>query len=89
MVVSTPELVSGGTYTVTAGEQTEEVTLTGMATNSNGIWGPGGGRPGRPDGFGNGDPGEMTPPDGAGPGGQPPAGDQGKEPGQLPDAYRP
>ena len=89
VVVSTPELVSGGTYTVTAGEQTEEVTLTGMATNSNGIWGPGGGRPGRPDGFGNGDPGEMTPPDGAGPGGQPPAGDQGKEPGQLPDAYRP
>ena len=89
VVVSTPELVSGGTYTVTAGEQTEEVTLTGMATNSNGIWGPGGGRPGRPEGVGNGDPGERTPPDGAGPGGQPPAGDQGKEPGQLPDAYRP
>ena len=85
MVVSTPELVSGGTYTVTAGEQTEEVTLTGMATN--------------PTGYGGREAGgqgglmalemvtqEMTPPDGAGPGGQPPAGDQGEEPGQLPDA---
>ena len=89
VVVSTPELVSGGTYTVKAGEQTEEITLTGMATNSGRAGEPGGGMPERPDGFGQGGPGEMTPPDEMMPGGQPPADNPGGRPDRPPDEYHP
>ncbi len=89
VVVSTPELVFGGTYTVKAGEQTEKITLTDMATNSGMAGKPGGGMPERPDGFGKGGPGEMTPPDEMMPGGQPPAGNPGGGSDRPPDEYHP
>lgn len=59
-VISTPALQLGNTYTVTAGTQTEQITLTGIATTS----GRTSGMPGRPDGnWGQDGPGAMTPPD--------------------------
>lgn len=69
IVVSTPQLKNGETYTVTAGQESLQVTLTQIATNSGGMGGgfgnKGGGFGGRGDGgrF----PGGMedTPPDGA------------------------
>lgn len=69
IMVSTPQLKNGETYTVTAGQKSLQVTLTQIATNSGGMGGgfgnKGGGFGGRGDGgrF----PGGMedTPPDGA------------------------
>ncbi|MFR1800540.1 MAG: carbohydrate-binding domain-containing protein [Faecalispora jeddahensis] len=78
-VISTPELQLGNTYTVTAGTQTEEITLTGITTTSGRI----SGMPGRPDGNSEQDrPGGITPPNM----GEPPAGwTPGDPPPEKPD----
>ena len=60
VVFTAPALTVGGTYTLTAGDQTAEVTLTDIATGSGGGFQQGGGMGGhggggqRPDGFGGG-----------------------------------
>lgn len=59
LVISTPELIAGECYTITAGEQTTKVTLTDIVTNS-------GGMIGAMEGFGD-RPGGMTPPNGVQP----------------------
>lgn len=64
VVVSAPGLVQGETYTVTAGEQSVEVTLTSVATNSGRMGGPGGNE--WPEGgFGGKGGAGMVPPDGS------------------------
>lgn len=56
VVVSSPSLVLGGTYTVTAGTQSQEVTLSSLIYGSSGMGGGmggiGGSRPGGKGGFG-------------------------------------
>lgn len=64
VVFSAPELTAGETYTLRAGEQQAEVTLTGVSTTSGNGGGFGGGRPGggRPGGRpAAGGPGRMPP----------------------------
>ena len=73
VVVSSPSLVLNGTYTVTAGTQTQTVTLTSL------IYGGGGMNPG---GQGGMDPGNM--PNGNRPGGRPNADGQAPN-GQAPN----
>lgn len=78
VVVSTPELRQGGTYTVTAGGETTSVTLDSLIYGSSGGMNGGGFTGGGPGGQ-NG----MTPPSGdpGGQGGQtPPSGDDGTPP---------
>ena len=76
VVVSTPALKQGGTYTVTMGGESTDVTLDSLIYGSGGMGGGMGGQPG----------GNMgTPPDGNGSsGGTPPDGNGGKggRPGQ-------
>ena len=58
IVVSSPELTEGNTYTVTAGNFSETITLTGNIYGSGGgFGGPGGGNPGGGRGGGPGFPG--------------------------------
>lgn len=85
VIVSTPALKQGGTYTVTMGSESTDVTLDSLIYGSGGMGGGmGGGNMGTPP-DGNG--GSMgTPPDGNGGGsmGTPPDGNNGKggRPGQ-------
>lgn len=75
VVVSTPSLTQGSTYTVTMGGQSTDVTLESLIYGSGGMGGGMGGQPG----------GNMgTPPDGTGGGnmGTPPDGGKGGRPGQ-------
>lgn len=82
VVVTAPGMVSGGTYTVEAGPDSQKITLSGLIYGSSGMGGPGGqggmGGPNGNGGFGGG----GTPPDGAGDMGTPPdgAGDMGDPP---------
>ena len=80
VVVTAPGMVSGGTYTVEAGSDSQEITLSGLIYGSSGMGGPGGqggmGDPNGNGGFGNG----GTPPDGAGDMGDPPDGGAGPTP---------
>lgn len=82
VVVTAPGMVSGGTYTVEAGSDSQKITLSGLIYGSSGMGGPGGqggmGGPNGNGGFGGG----GTPPDGAGDMGTPPdgAGDMGDPP---------
>lgn len=70
VVVSTPALTQGSTYTVTLGGQSTDVTLESLIYGSGGMGGMGGNMGTPPDGNG-GQPGSMgTPPDG-GKGGRP------------------
>ena len=82
VVVTAPGMVSGGTYTVEAGPDSQKITLSGLIYGSSGMGGPGGqGGMGGPNGNG-GYGGGGTPPDGAGDMGTPPdgAGDMGDPP---------
>lgn len=87
VVVSTPALKQGGTYTVTMGGESTDVTLDSLIYGSGGMGGGMGGQPGGnmgtpPDGNGG---GRGTPPDGNGGSmGTPPDGNSGKggRPGQ-------
>lgn len=73
VIVSTPALTQGGTYTVTMGGESTDVTLESLIYGSGGMGGQPGGNPGTPP-DGNG--GNMgTPPDGKG-------GGNGSRPGQ-------
>ena len=86
VIVSTPALKQGGTYTVTMGGESTDVTLDSLIYGSSGMGGGMGGQPGGtmgtpPDGTG----GSMgTPPDGNNGGnmGTPPDGGKGGRPGQ-------
>ena len=88
VIVSTPALKQGGTYTVTMGGESTDVTLESLIYGSGGMGGGIGGQPGGnmgtpPDGNGGGSMG--TPPDGNGGSmGTPPDGNSGKgsRPGQ-------
>ncbi len=73
VVVSCPEMVQGGTYTILAGDSEQTVTLESLIYgNGMGGFGGGGGRggwggPKNGDGFGDfGNPGGMEPPEGQG-----------------------
>lgn len=87
VIVSTPALKQGGTYTVTMGGESTDVTLESLIYGSGGMGGGMGGQPGGnmgtpPDGNGG---GRGTPPDGNGGSmGTPPDGNGGKggRPGQ-------
>lgn len=89
VIVSTPALKQGGTYTVTMGGQSTNVTLESLIYGSGGMGGGMGGQPGGnmgtpPDGTG----GSMsTPPDGNNGGsmGTPPDGNKGSNMGTPPD----
>lgn len=75
VVVSTPALKQGGTYTVTMGGESTDVTLDSLIYGSSGMGGGMGGQPGG---------GMGTPPDGNNGGsmGTPPDGGKGGRPGQ-------
>ena len=74
VVVSTPALTQGSTYTVTMGGQNTDVTLESLIYGTGGMSGGMGGQPG-----GN----KGTPPDGTGGSmGMPPDGGKGGRPGQ-------
>ena len=63
--MSTPALTQGGTYTVTMGGQSTDVTLESLIYGSGGMGGGMGGQPGQMPG-GSFDPGSApTPPSGA------------------------
>lgn len=85
VVVSTPALTQGSTYTVTMGGESTDVTLESLIYGSGGMGGGMGGQPGGnmgtpPDGNGR---GMGTPPDGnSGSMGTPPDGGKGGRPGQ-------
>lgn len=76
VVISTPGVVEGGTYTVTAGTQSQTVTMDGLIYGTGMGFGSMGGFPGgdRPSGF---DPGQQG---GGFPGGQQPSGDPPTKP---------
>ena len=73
--MSTPALTQGGTYTVTMGGQSTDVTLESLIYGSGGMGGGMGGQPGG---------GMGTPPDGNNGSnmGTPPGGGKGGRPGQ-------
>ena len=71
VVVTAPGMTTGGTYTVEAGSDSQEVTLTGLIYGTSGMGGPNGN--GGPQNGG-------TPPDGAGNMGTPPSGGAGPTP---------
>ena len=83
VVISHPDLVVGGTYTLTAGTHTEEITLDSL------VYGPSGGgisggmdgvRPSRDSGAGNGTAPDMPgPPSGGGPSGDLPERPSGED----------
>ena len=78
VIVSTPALKQGGTYTVTMGGQSTNVTLESLIYGSGGMGGGMGGQPGG---------GMGTPPDGTGGSsmGTPPDGNNGSNMGTPPD----
>lgn len=78
VVVSTPALKQGGTYTVTMGGESTDVTLDSLIYGSSGMGGGMGGQPGG---------GMGTPPDGTGGSsmGTPPDGNNGSNMGTPPD----
>lgn len=85
IVLSSPKLVQGSTYTLTAGTETSEITLESVVTSNSqtqGMGGHGGGK----GGFGangtapDGSIPEGTPPDGVAPDGTPPTGSRPERP---------
>ena len=81
VVVTAPGMTTGGTYTVEAGPDSQEVTLSGLIYGTTGMGGPGG--QGGPNGNGGPQNG-GTPPDRTGGMGDPP--DGGGDMGTPPDA---
>lgn len=85
VVISTPDITSDGTYTLTVGDSTQEITMSGYIYGS----GMGGGMGGRPGGMGGGQPGGNggfgggNRPGGNNPGGNNPGGFGGGNPPDM------
>lgn len=60
VVISAPDITSDGTYTLTVGDSTQEITMSGYIYGSGMGGGFGGGQHGRNGGFGGGNPPDMN-----------------------------